>query len=107
MSASIWIAFGHVFYMEKHAIGWFTLCSFLLGLGGANFIVYSFWLPEQYGTECRASGGRRKPCRPHRRTNRLADQTSRREDRCLDRLFDADPAPNTIRIPTNASTPRC
>jgi hypothetical protein len=30
-------------------------CSFLLGLGGANFIVYSFWLPEQYGTECRAS----------------------------------------------------
>ena len=22
---------------------------------GANFIVYSFWLPEQYGTECRAS----------------------------------------------------
>jgi len=24
-------------------------------LGGANFIVYSFWLPKQYGTECRAS----------------------------------------------------
>ena len=24
-------------------------------MGGANFIVYSFWLPEQYGTECRAS----------------------------------------------------
>jgi uncharacterized membrane protein YccF (DUF307 family) len=31
------------------------VCSVLLGLGGANFIVYSFWLPEQYGTECRAS----------------------------------------------------
>jgi len=55
MSASIWIAFGRVFYMEMHAIGWFIVCSFLLGLGGANFIVYSFWLPEQYGTECRAS----------------------------------------------------
>jgi MFS family permease len=55
MSASIWIAFGRVFYMEMHAIGWFMVCSFLLGLGGANFIVYSFWLPEQYGTECRAS----------------------------------------------------
>ena len=55
MSASIWIAFGHVFYMEMHAVGWFILCSFLLGLGGANFIVYSFWLPEQYSTECRAS----------------------------------------------------
>jgi MFS family permease len=55
MSASIWIAFGHVFYMEQGAAGWFMLCSFLLGLGGANFVVYSFWLPEQYGTECRAS----------------------------------------------------
>ena len=36
-------------------VAWFVACSFLLGLGGANFIVYSFWLPEQYGTECRAS----------------------------------------------------
>ncbi|MGH9679830.1 MAG: MFS transporter, partial [Candidatus Acidiferrales bacterium] len=36
-------------------IEWFLVCSVLLGLGGANFIVYSFWLPEQYGTECRAS----------------------------------------------------
>jgi MFS family permease len=55
MAASIWLAFGHVFYMDMHAVGWFIFCSFLLGLGGANFIVYSFWLPEQYGTECRAS----------------------------------------------------
>jgi nitrate/nitrite transporter NarK len=31
------------------------VCALLLGLGGANFVVYSFWLPEQYGTECRAS----------------------------------------------------
>jgi MFS family permease len=55
MSAAIWVSFGRVFYMQMHAIGWFMACSFLLGLGGANFIVYSFWLPEQYGTECRAS----------------------------------------------------
>ena len=55
MMASIWIAFGRVFYMGPGALGWFVACSFLLGLGGANFIVYSFWLPEQYGTECRAS----------------------------------------------------
>jgi MFS family permease len=55
MSVSIWIAFGHVFYMERGAVGWFMLCTFLLGLGGANFVVYSFWLPEQYATECRAS----------------------------------------------------
>ena len=55
MMSAIWIAFGRVFYMGEGAAGWFVACSFLLGLGGANFIVYSFWLPEQYGTECRAS----------------------------------------------------
>jgi len=55
MLLSIWTAFGRVFYMPTGALGWFLVCSFLLGLGGANFIVYSFWLPEQYGTECRAS----------------------------------------------------
>jgi MFS family permease len=56
MGFSIWLAFGHVFYMEATAaVRWFMACAFLLGLGGANFIVYSFWLPEQYGTECRAS----------------------------------------------------
>jgi MFS family permease len=55
MMSAIWLAFGHVFYMQQNAIAWFLVCSVLLGLGGANFIVYSFWLPEQYGTECRAS----------------------------------------------------
>ena len=55
MMCAIWLAFGRVFYMAQNAIPWFLACSVLLGLGGANFIVYSFWLPEQYGTECRAS----------------------------------------------------
>ena len=55
MMASIGVAFGYVFYMGAGALTWFMVCSFFLGLGGANFIVYSFWLPEQYGTECRAS----------------------------------------------------
>jgi len=55
MMSAIWLAFGHVYYMQQNAIAWFLVCSVLLGLGGANFIVYSFWLPEQYGTECRAS----------------------------------------------------
>jgi MFS family permease len=55
MMFAIWLAFAHVFYMQQNAIAWFLACSALLGLGGANFIVYSFWLPEQYGTECRAS----------------------------------------------------
>jgi MFS family permease len=49
------VAFGHVFYMQANAVPWFMVCSFFLGIGGANFVVYSFWLPEQYGTECRAS----------------------------------------------------
>jgi len=44
-----------VFYLETDAVGWFMLCAVLLGRGGANFAVYSFWLPEQYRTECRAS----------------------------------------------------
>ena len=28
---------------------------FFLGLGGANFAIYTLWLPEQYPTDCRAS----------------------------------------------------
>jgi MFS family permease len=55
MLVAIAVAFGHVFYMSHDAVAWFLLCAFVLGLGGANFVVYSFWLPEQYGTECRAS----------------------------------------------------
>jgi MFS family permease len=55
MGASIAVAFGYVFYLPTNALLWFMVCVFFLGLGGASFIVYSFWLPEQYGTECRAS----------------------------------------------------
>jgi MFS family permease len=54
MAVSIWMAFGRVFYLQHDAVLLFMVCAFLLGVGGANFIVYSFWLPEQYGTECRA-----------------------------------------------------
>jgi MFS family permease len=49
------LSFGHVFYLGTGALGWFLVCTFFLGLGGANFVVYSFWLPEQYSTECRVS----------------------------------------------------
>lgn len=55
MGASIWLAFGYVFYMGHAALAWFMVCVFFLGIGGANFTVYSFWIPEQYATECRAS----------------------------------------------------
>ena len=41
--------------MRETALPWFMVLVFFLGLGGANFTVYSFWIPEQYGTECRAS----------------------------------------------------
>ena len=49
------ISFGYVYYMGAGAVGWFLVCTFFLGLGGANFVVYSFWIPEQYPTECRVS----------------------------------------------------
>jgi len=49
------VSFGYVFYMQAGALGWFLACTFLLGVGGANFAVYSFWIPEQYPTECRVS----------------------------------------------------
>jgi MFS family permease len=49
------LTFGYVFYLPQNALAWFMLATFFLGLGGANFAVYSFWLPEQYGTECRVS----------------------------------------------------
>jgi len=49
------LTFGKVFYMGPAALPWFFVCLFFLGLGGANFAVYTLWLPEQYPTECRAS----------------------------------------------------
>jgi MFS family permease len=55
MLAFIWLAFGHVYYMPAGGTAWFMVCAFFLGVGGANFVVYSFWLPEQYSTECRVS----------------------------------------------------
>jgi len=49
------VSFGYVFYLPHGALSWFLVCTFLLGLGGTNFAVYSFWIPEQYETECRVS----------------------------------------------------
>ena len=53
--AFIALAFGYVFYLKENALAWFFVCLFFLGLGGANFAMYTLWLPEQYRTECRAS----------------------------------------------------
>ncbi len=49
------VGFGYVFYMKQDALFWFMVCLFFLGVGGANFALYTMWVPEQYRTECRAS----------------------------------------------------
>ena len=49
------LSFGYVFYLQQGALFWFMICLFFLGVGGANFAMYTLWLPEQYPTECRAS----------------------------------------------------
>jgi MFS family permease len=55
MLAFIALTFGKVFYLGAAGLPWFFVCLFFLGFGGANFAVYTLWLPEQYPTECRAS----------------------------------------------------
>ena len=55
MAVSIVLAFGYVFYQGEGALSLFYPCIFLLGLGGANFALYTLWLPELYPTDCRAS----------------------------------------------------
>ena len=55
MFLAISIGFGEVFYLATNPLPWFFVVLFFLGFGGANFAVYTLWLPEQYSTECRAS----------------------------------------------------
>ncbi len=55
MMIFIALTFGKVFYLGGAGLPWFFVCLFFLGLGGANFSVYTLWLPEQYPTDCRAS----------------------------------------------------
>src|SRR5206468_360406 len=54
MFVCISVGFGWIFYLP-HALAPFVACLFLLGIGGANFGLYTIWLPEQYRTECRGS----------------------------------------------------
>jgi MFS family permease len=55
MMLSISIGFGFIFYLPAQALNLFFVSLFFLGLGGANFAMYTLWLPEQYPTECRGS----------------------------------------------------
>jgi MFS family permease len=54
LAIAIAIAFGYVFYLPM-ALPAFFVMIFFLGIGGANFALYTLWLPEQYSTDCRAS----------------------------------------------------
>jgi len=55
MMFSIAIGFGYIFYLPRNALPFFLVSLLFLGLGGANFAMYTLWLPEQYPTECRGS----------------------------------------------------
>jgi len=55
MFLSVSLGFGYVFYLSTDPLPWFFAVLFFLGLGGANFAMYTLWLPEQYPTDCRAS----------------------------------------------------
>ncbi len=55
MFLAITAGFGWAFYREEAALVWFFACLWFLGVGGANFAVYTLWLPEQYPTRCRAT----------------------------------------------------
>lgn len=54
MGAAVAVGFGYVFYAVSAMTPFFVLI-FVLGLGGANFALYTLWLPEQYTTDCRGS----------------------------------------------------
>jgi MFS family permease len=54
LGVAVAFAFGFVFY-QTDALRLFFVLIFFLGIGGANFALYTLWLPEQYSTSCRAS----------------------------------------------------
>ncbi len=56
MAAAIALAFGWAFYLPAGtALPVFMALLFVLGFAGGNFAVFTLWLPEQYGTDVRAT----------------------------------------------------
>ncbi len=56
MAVTIVASFGWAFYLPAPtALPVFMTVLFFLGFFGGNFAIYSLWLPEQYGTEVRAT----------------------------------------------------
>ena len=54
LGVSAAFGFGQIFYQDNGLMP-FMVAVFFMGLGGANFAVYTIWLPELYTTDCRAS----------------------------------------------------
>jgi MFS family permease len=55
LGVSAAIGFGYIFYMPGDPLALFFVLVFFMGLGGANFAIYTIWLPELYITDCRSS----------------------------------------------------
>ena len=55
LGVSAAVGFGYVFYLTTSTLLWFYVAIFFMGIGGANFAMYTLWLPELYPTDCRAS----------------------------------------------------
>ncbi len=54
MACCIWLSFGWAFYLPN-GLAPFIAVLFFLGFFGGNFATFSLWLPEQYGTNVRAT----------------------------------------------------
>jgi len=50
------VSFGWAFFLQVNALQTFFVMTFLLGVAGANFAMYTLWLPELYETSSRGSG---------------------------------------------------
>jgi hypothetical protein len=50
------ITFGYVLDLKQEAPSWFIVCPFFLGVGDADFAMYTLWVLEQRRTESRSSG---------------------------------------------------
>ena len=56
MLAFVALSFGWAFYLPPaRALPTFLVLLFFLGFAGANFALFSLWLPELFGTEVRAT----------------------------------------------------
>ena len=56
MAVTIFASFGWAYYLPPaQALPTFLAVLFFLGFFGGNFALFSLWLPEQYGTDVRAT----------------------------------------------------